>query len=263
MYKLDPNIINLTPSFDFQKNGYDFLDFIIQLEDLPNEQIDLSATSLELAMGNFPYDYFEERNIKLGPFMDYYMTWLSQLNYNDTSMFNLSAVETSPQIFCTYHNKEFCDDYKNVLAFSDANDNYDKNEYYLTSELIAKFDVTNTRVVKIELDDKIKNLQILWDSELQNHFAKSKLVFEHNPKHDTFSNPRISFLSKDVQSRCQSILETSLIDETNPHNGIRYGYDSVTETYLKFREHLPNKFHAYPVEFIESEIPSAVRKKLN
>ena len=44
MYKLDPNIINLTPSFDFQKNGYDFLDFIIQLEDLPNERIDLSAT---------------------------------------------------------------------------------------------------------------------------------------------------------------------------------------------------------------------------
>lgn len=237
--------------------GADFLDFISLLDFLPHEEIALSSDIIQIALSEFPYNYCAERNISIGPFMEYYVKWLSDLNYHDISCQNISLTEINPNPFSSLHTPDFSDKYKEVLAYSESSINCDS---FVTSKLVCGFDTSKTKEVKVKNTIGEIVLSVLADDDFADHISNQKLIFEHNPKHDQKGSSIISFLPLDIQTRCQVILENSIKDDRT--SSIRYGLDEATGELIKFREHRPNKYHGYVIEPINKEIPAHIKKIL-
>lgn len=102
------------------------------------------------------------------------------------------------------------------------------------------------------------------EAELKKFFDQFKLVFQHNPKHNkllgwrTYDGVDIAPLSCDngqaVNEYAQTLLSTAIRSATK--SGL-FNYDDVNETFVHFREHEPNRFHAYDERV--NDIPKDVR----
>lgn len=254
MYKLDPNIIHLTEEFNFKADSILFFEFLEKIKCLPSEELVLSPNIIDIALSEFPFNYMEERNISLQPFMQVFILWISNLEYHPINDSEKNHIDINPEMFSQYHKDEFRAFYKNVLAYSVS-----EKDYFLTTKAICKFELSSFSEVNIVKPQENINISILSDGNIQSHINDSKLIFEHNPKHSLKGVSDISHLPVEIQNRCQSILDSSLVDKDNP--SIRYGFDEESKQYIKFRRHSHsrNVYHGYIVEYNEREIPSNIR----
>lgn len=260
MYKLDPNILNPTEDFDFILNGEKIIEIIELIDMIPSYEILISPDLLSISMDEYPYNSMYE-NPDAIPVIQYLVSWLQNKTFskdispkNEVSNAN-GLLSISQEIFSKKHSDEF----KKMYLTNLIDTKQYSEEYFVTSSSVSTFCLTSNDSLDVTWGSESFTSKIIYDEGITKHLSEIKIVFEANPKHSYPHGPGASILSKDLESRCQKILENSLVDLEKPKN--RYGFDDVTSTYVKFMRHEPFTFHAYPVTLNERDIPSKIRSQ--
>jgi len=264
---------------DYETNTENYFDLIVGvsnfLEKVRNENLKVLGRDelLYQMIDGFPFDNLPNKFYEFGNIVFSFLanTGSNFISYPETTINNL---DSEPELVRT-HYKDRVKQQIGYLISKIHSDDETESKYFTFNYLWNGNDNLKTRT-----EDKTNTYETIIadnDNDLDNFFAKYKLIFEHKkPKHDCsiHKNKEAWVRSEDkgnFQSQLSSFCDknkTVVQEILNKRyhkcfgNELYYGYDKINNVYVAFRITLNNEYHAYDLYDIES-VPNEVKKAFN
>lgn len=175
---------------------------------------------------------------------------------NSTKM---DKIFSDPNLLLDYYTSETKEEI--IILISDMH-SIERNIIYFTFHLLWNSKRKQLKTIA----DSEKNYETIIYKEkkdLDLFYNKFKRIFEHNPKHDIRSKNVLYSKGRPVapltssHKKAQELLDSAIGEDGNVD--VLYNYDEEARVFIKFRRHLPNKYHAYDVSI--DDVPLKIKNR--